>query len=182
MLIALFYFVLISFLQLAAYPFALRVLFRYHQVDYYNQLTQAILNLSSKPVSWVKKFIPTTKSLDGPAFFWALILTAAFTGLKKFSFGISFNSIDLILLGFLELLNIFIFLYLMSGAIFAIASFFQVHNPNTKIFAQLIVGQLNAIRRFTSTNSSSPIDFSFCLWWIALLCVNFSLEWFVMKV
>ena len=182
MLISLFFFLTISLLQLATYPFALRVLFRFHQVDYYNQLTQSILQLSSKPVSFFKKLAPTTKFFDGPAFIWAFLMTLAFTALKKYTFSSEFNAADLVILGFLELGNIFIFLYLMSGAIFAIASFFQIHNPNTKIFAQLIAGQLNTLRKFNFTQSSSPIDLSFCLWWLALLSLNFSLEWLIMKI
>lgn len=182
MLSALVLFIVLSLLQLTMYPFAMRVLFRWHQVDYYNPLTQSILSLTNTPVRWVSAVCKTTKTFDIPAFCITLVLSISIVTIKKHSFESFVTFPSLVLLGSLEVVSMFCFLYLIAGGVFAFASFFQLHNPNTKVCGQLIAYQLNTLRRMSRNTSSSAVDFSFCLWWILLLSLHYSLDLVIMRL
>ena len=181
MIFQIIFFIVLFILQILIYPFALRFLFRWHQVDFYNPLTQSIIQLTSTPVKWFSTFSRATKTFDTPAFLITLILSISIITLKKHSFGSFVTFPSLIILGVLEVLNIFCSLYLIAGLIYGISSFFGLHNANIKVFAQMIVGQLNKIRKVFPTGSNTAIDLSFCIWWVLLLSIDYSLDLFIMR-
>lgn len=182
MLFSIFLFVTLFILQFIIYPFALRFLFRWHQVDFYNPLTQAIIQLTSKPIAYASLLCKATRKFDTPAFLITLILSISIITIKKHTLGSWVTFPSLVILGTLEVFDIFCSLYLIAGLIYGISSFFGIYNANIKVFAQLISGQLNKIRKVFPSSASTALDLSFCIWWVILLSIDYSIGLFIMKL
>ena len=182
MLFSIALFIILFILQFLIYPFALRFLFRWHQVDFYNPLTQAIIQLTAKPVSIFSRVCKTTQRFDTPAFLVTLILSISIITIKKHTVGSWVTFPSLLILGTLEVLDIFCSLYLIAGLIYACSSFFGLYNANIKVFAQLIAGQINTIRKVFPSSASTALDLSFCIWWVILLSIDYSIGLFIMNL
>lgn len=176
MLTSIFLFILRMVLQIMIYPFALRFLFRWHQVDYFNPLTQSMMRITEKPLKLVSFLVKATHTFDIPALLVTFLLSMGVMTIKIHALGFLVTFPNLLLAGFVDLLKIFCFLYMLSSIIYAVSGFFGVYNANTKVFSQIVSSQLDKIRKVLSIRTRSSIDISFFLWWIILLSINFILN------
>lgn len=169
-------------LQLIIYPFALRFLMRFHQVEYYNPLTQSVLRLTHKPLKIFEKFCQTTSTCDTPALLCTYALCLALLALKKHLLGLSVSLTSLAVLGALEVLNTFCSLYFFSSIVYAISSFFGLYNAKIKVFLQLISSQIAAIEEFFPSLRQGPMNWSFTLWFFLLIVVDYIIGFSMLRL
>jgi YggT family protein len=164
---------MIFILQIIIYPVALRFLMRFHQVEYYNPLTQSILQLTNKPLKFFQKFCQTTKKIDTPALLCTYLLCLGLLTLKAVLLAKSLSAFSLAALGALEVLNTFCSLYFIASLIYAISSFFGLYNAKIKIFLQLISEQIQKIETMFPKLRQGPMNWSFTLWFFLLIVVDY---------
>lgn len=155
-----------------------RILLQWVRADFYNPLSQMVLNFSNFLVIPLRRVIPAYYNIDWASFVLLFILAVLKQGLLILvQTGIWANTLGLILLGVADVLSLLFYIYLFSMIVIVVVSWLNPTSYSSLVYivSQLVSPPLNRIRRLMPNMGGfdlSPLVFTIILVLFNILIVQ----------
>lgn len=153
----------------------LRVIFGIVRADFYNPLSQTIVQLTNPPLQFLRRFIPPAGRVDLAAIVLIVLLKFIELWLRLILFGVSVGPGIILLAAVRELLTLVVWIFIISLIVEVVMSWIQAgsgtrsQNPIGRLAADVNRPLLGPVRRMLP--NTGMIDFSPMLVLIGLYIV-----------